>query len=122
PDDLDVTVITCYPGTPYYDEAEEVGDGTWVYTFKRTGDRLYQDNPNFDEHAEYYKGKPGEYHAFVFTDELSRKQLVIERDRLEATVRAELSIPFYAGVPGVQFEHSMGQSGLPPSILRSSVS
>ena len=123
PDDLDVTVITCYPGTPYYDEATPVNNGRlWVYTYRRTGDRLYQDDPDFDLVAEYYKGQPGKYNVFVFTDFLSREELAAERDGLENKVRQVLNIPFNAGAPGVDYEHSMGQTGLPPSILRSSSS
>src|SRR2546422_8578009 len=33
PDDFDVTVITTYPGTPYFDEAVETKPGVWTYTY-----------------------------------------------------------------------------------------
>ena len=35
PEDFDCTVITVYPGTPYYDEAVETAKGVWTYTCKR---------------------------------------------------------------------------------------
>jgi len=70
--------------------------------------------------AEYYKGAPGNYTAFIYTDDLTSKQLVSYRDWLEADVRHTLSIPFNSANPGLRYEHSMGQSGLPPSILRTS--
>jgi hypothetical protein len=70
--------------------------------------------------ADYYKGAPGNYTAFIYTDELTSEQLVGLRDWLEADVRRTLSIPFNNANAGLRYEHSMGQSGLPPSILRTS--
>jgi hypothetical protein len=46
--------------------------------------------------------------------------LVLERDSLEAVVRKELGIPFYPSAAATLYEHSMGQTALPPRILRSS--
>src|SRR3989344_5926286 len=42
PDDFDVSIITCYPGTPYYDEAgqDDTRKGIWFYTHKKSGLRL----------------------------------------------------------------------------------
>lgn len=119
PDDFDVTIITPYPGSPYYDRATPLGDGHWVYEFN--GDRLYQVELDYTETADYYKGDPdGGYASYVFTDKLSREDLVRVRDGIERHVRQELGIPFNPGAPAVQYEHSMGQSGLPSSILRRS--
>jgi len=60
PDDFDCTVITTYPGTPYYDEAVEHAtmSDVWTYTCKRTGDRLHAYDVDFTRVAEYYKGDP----------------------------------------------------------------
>ena len=66
PDDFDCTVITVYPGTPYHDEAKEVSPG--VYCFETHGDKLYSQDVDFNKEQAFYKGKPGEYHAFVWTD------------------------------------------------------
>ncbi len=123
PDDFDITIITCYPGTPYYDQAVPVvgQPGTWVYTQARTGDRLYQKEVDYSEQADFYKGSPdGGYQAYVYTDALSSTDLVACRDQIERVVRSELAIPYPASAATIKYEHSMGQAGLPPAILRSS--
>ena len=124
PDDFDVTIITTYPGTPYYDEAVPHASkpGHWTYTYARTGDRLHMSEVDYMKVADYYKGDPdGGYRAFVSTDALSPDDLVRLRDFVERDVRARLGIPFNPGAPALQFEHSMGQHGaqLPPNMLRS---
>jgi anaerobic magnesium-protoporphyrin IX monomethyl ester cyclase len=125
PDDFDYSIITCYPGTPYYDEAvpHESLPGVWVYTYKKTGDKLYQMDVDFTKVAEYYKGDPnGGYKAFVFTDELSAEQLVSLRGEIEQNVRTVLGVPFNPSAPAIRYEHSMGQMGpLPSNILRVSL-
>lgn len=122
PDDFDATIITCYCGTPYYDEAvsHERLPGVWTYTYKRTGDKLHQYEVDYTKVADYYKGDPdGGYKAYVFTDFLTSKELVSERDNVERTVRAALNIPFNPGAPAIRYEHSMGQMGvLQSNILR----
>jgi anaerobic magnesium-protoporphyrin IX monomethyl ester cyclase len=124
PADFDVTIITTYPGTPYYDEAvpHESMRNVWTYTYKKTGDRLHAYDVDYTRVAEYYKGNPdGGYHAYVFTDALGAEELVKARDHVERDVRAALNIPFNPGAPATRYEHSMGQFGqLPPNILRHS--
>jgi radical SAM superfamily enzyme YgiQ (UPF0313 family) len=121
-DDFDCTVITTYPGTPYYDEAlphEHLKD---VYTYVQpdTGDRLHAYDLDYTRTADYYKGDPeGGYKAFVFTDHVDGKQLVELRDQLERHVREKLGIPFNPANSAMRYEHSMGQ-GLPGFILRQS--
>lgn len=121
PDDFDVTIITTYPGTPYYDRAVQhpTMKNVWVYTYPETGDRLYGYEVDYTMVADYYKGDPdGGYKAYVYTDHLSAAKLVTLRDQVEREVRKALHIPFNAGRPAQRFEHSMGQ--LPPTILRAS--
>ncbi len=118
PDDFDATVITTYPGTPYFDEAVEGQPGVWTYTYEKTGDRLHSLEVDYREVAEYYKGVPGEYTSYVYTDALSSSELVRLRDWLEADVRTQLGIPYNMGTPAVRYEHSMGQGLLPSTILR----
>ncbi len=124
PADFDVTIITTYPGTPYYDEAVPHGSmpDVWTYTYRKTGDRLHAFDVDYTRVAEYYKGNPdGGYHAYVFTDALSARDLVAARDFVERDVRASLGIPFNPSQPATRYEHSMGQPGpLPPNILRQS--
>jgi anaerobic magnesium-protoporphyrin IX monomethyl ester cyclase len=124
PDDFDVSIITCYPGTPYYDHALPVIDkpGTWVYTYPPTKARLYQYEVDYMVTADYYKGDPnGGYKAYVYTDTLSSEDLVRERDKVERDVREILGIPFNQSAPAMLYEHSMGQPGqFPEHILRMS--
>lgn len=118
PDDFDVTIITTYPGTPYYDEANKQPNGDWCYTAP-SGDKLYGIEVDYMKVADYYKGDPdGGYTSYVYTDFLTPKQLVNIRDDLERYVRRKLRIPFNPGAPSQRFEHSMGQTALPASILR----
>jgi radical SAM superfamily enzyme YgiQ (UPF0313 family) len=119
-DDFDCTVITTYPGTPYYDLAvpHESQKGVWTFTQSRHGDRLHSYEVDFMTTPEYYKGDPnGGYRAFVFTDHLSSEEIVARRNKLETRVRDVLNIPFNPGRAAMRFEHSMGQ-GLPDFILR----
>lgn len=122
PEDFDCTIITPYPGSPYYDEAVR-GDGDeelYVYTQPKTQDKLYAKPVDYTQTADYYKGIPGGgYQSFVFTDHFSSEGLVNVRDELENEVRAALDIPFNPSRPALRYEHSMGQ-GLPGFILRES--
>jgi anaerobic magnesium-protoporphyrin IX monomethyl ester cyclase len=120
PADFDCTVITVFPGTPYYDEAVPSAEreGVWTFTARRSGDRLHSMDLDYAKTAEYYKGTPGSYESYVFTDHLRPEEIVRLRDEVESTVRAKLGIPFNAGSPATRYEHSMGMSQLPPFILR----
>jgi anaerobic magnesium-protoporphyrin IX monomethyl ester cyclase len=122
PDDFDVTIITTYPGTPYYDFAvpHPKEKNVWVYTYEKTGDKLYSYELDYNVVADYYKGDPnGGYKAYVYTDQLDSEELVKMRDFVERDVREKLKIPFNASAPARRYEHSMGQFGkLPDFILR----
>lgn len=120
--EFDASIITPYPGSPYYDQAlpgTPQGDrSVWVYTCKN-GDRLYQEEVDYTQEADYYKGDPKDgYTSHVWTDFINAETLVLRRNELEAEVRSKLGIPFNQSRPATLYEHSMGQS--PPShILRS---
>lgn len=125
PDDFDCTIITTYPGTPYYDEAVPHADrpGVWTYTCRRSGDRLHAFEVDFTAVAEYYKGAPdGGYRSYVFTDHLAPERLVELRDWIERDVRGAFGIPFNPSRAAQRYERSMGQgfTSLPSSILRAS--
>src|SRR5205814_4429350 len=112
-DDFDCTVITTYPGTPYYDLAVPHASlpDVWTYTHPKTGDRLHARDVDYTVCADYYKGDPnGGYRSFVFTDHLSAEQLVQLRDMVERDVRNP-------SAPTLSYAHSMGQ-GLPDFIHR----
>lgn len=118
PDDFDVTIITPYPGTPYYDQAVHHGsaENLWVYTIN--GDRLYSYDLDYTVISDYYKGDPnGGYKSFVFSDFLSQSDLVNWRHFVETNVRAKLGIPFNVSSPALRYEHSMGQYAEMPSYI-----
>ena len=117
-DDFDTTIISTFPGTPYYDEARQMGEsGVWVYIVPETGDRLYSEDVDFVSLAEYYKGQIEDgYRSYVHTDFLSADDLVNLRDWVERDVRARLNIPFYKTRAAILYDHSMGQ--LPGYVYR----
>jgi hypothetical protein len=122
PDDFDCTIITTYPGSPYFDNAEKHGD-IYIYADPETGDKLFQSPINYLEDLDYYKGDPeGGYVSYVWTEHLSAEGLVAARGHLEAEVREKLNIPFNPSRPGIIYEHSMGMgnSGMPDHIFKSS--
>lgn len=122
PDDFDATVITTYPGSPYWDSAvpHQTIPDVWTFTAPKSGDRLHSMDVDFTKDVLFYKGCVGEYKSFVFTDYLNPEDLVRLRDNLERDVRKELNIPYNAGAPGIRFEASMGMTKLPPNILKTS--
>jgi anaerobic magnesium-protoporphyrin IX monomethyl ester cyclase len=120
PDDFDVTVITVYPGTPYYDESKMLTEP--FYRYEVFGDVLYSESIDFTRESQYYKGAPGEYRSYVWTDYLSRERMVELRDEVEDQVRRHLGLSYPSSVAALRFESSMGQSGIPSAILRSSSS
>jgi hypothetical protein len=92
-----------------------------VWTYEANGDLLHAYEVDYTRVADYYKGDPnGGYRSFVFTDHLSCEQIVAERDAIEREVREKLGIPFNVSRAAIQYEHSMGQRGLPDNVLRSS--
>lgn len=122
PADFDVTIITTYPGSPYYDRATPITDDeqtVWMYEIY--GDRLYSYELDYSKVADYYKGKFGEYRSYVYTDHLSPEEIVGLRDATEKQVRDRLKIPYYQATEAIRFDHSMGMGPLPPSILRTSL-
>ncbi len=116
PADFDVTIITPYPGCPYYDEAEEIYDTLYRYTVN--GDILYMIPVDYSQVEDYYKGDPeGGYKSYVYTPLLSGEMLIGGRERIEREVRTQLGIPFYTAEDAValQYESSMGMT---PQMLR----
>jgi radical SAM superfamily enzyme YgiQ (UPF0313 family) len=121
PADFDVTIITPYPGSPYYDHATPHVEHPRHWTYEIFGDRLHSIEINYTEVADYYKGDPnGGYRSFVYTDFISTDGLVELRDLVEREVRKDLGIAFNPSAAAIRYEHSMGQFGaaLPPNILR----
>lgn len=108
PDDVGLSLITVYPGTPYYDHAIEETPGIWAYRAKN-GDVLYSDDPDFEHEVCYFKGIPGQYRSFVWTDALSKSDLTTGRDALEAGWTNVLKLtPLTPAIQ--QIEQSMGMT------------
>lgn len=108
PDDFDVTLITIYPGTPIWAGKVLDGEGDYSYTAK-TGASLHFSAIDYSVEFAYYKGRPREYVSHVWTETLSREDLVALRDGIEERVRASLGIAYPKAFSGDQYEHSMGQ-------------
>ncbi len=120
PEEFDCTIITTYPGSPYFDDAIKEKE-YYVYSDPKNGDKLYQASLNYLTQLDFYKGDPEDgYISYVWTEHLSADELVILRGELEDEVRQKLDIPFNPSRPGIEYEHSMGQSNIPASILRTS--
>ena len=122
PEDFDCTIITVYPGSPYFDDAIKKDDH-YVYISDVTGDKLYQSAVDYHTELGYYKGDPdGGYISYVWTDHISAQELVKARDELEREVRAKLNLPFNQSGKGIKYEHSMGMGGadIPDYIFKKS--
>lgn len=132
PPDFDVTIITPYPGSPYYDDAvpygEEGGHPSYAYTCQDGDhDRLFQVELDYRTEVDYYKGDPNALViSHVWTDHLSREDIVHHRNQVEKDVRGKLGIPYYPRVEPIDcatinYDHSMGQTPILPSrMFRSS--
>jgi len=120
PEDFDITIITVLPGSPYFDSSVKVphplSEPHWVYTAKN-GDKLYSIDIDYSKTMDYYKGVPGEYTAFVYTDELEPKTLVRMREEVESEVRPKLGLPPLQLVAAKNYDHSMG--AIPAHIMKS---
>ncbi len=117
PDDFDCTIITPYPGSPYYDASVPHSiKGQYVYT-SENNDKLYSYWLDYTKTSDYYKGIPGEYKAYVYTDYLKENELIKLRDDLESDVRYKLNIPFNHSKASQKYEKSMGQSGPLPDFI-----
>ena len=122
PDEFDCTIITTYPGSPYFDDAVKTGD-FYTYTSDVSGDKLYQAPIDYLTELDYYKGDPeGGYISYVWTDHMQPGDLVSARDKLENEVREKLGIQFNRSTPALKYEHSMGMGNIviPSHILRTS--
>lgn len=118
PDDFDVTIITPYPGSPYYDASvPSEKEGQYVYSCPKNGDKLHSYWLDYTKTSDYYKGIPGEYKAYVYTDYLNETELIKLRDNLESEVRDKLNIPFNQSSAAKKYEKSMGQSDKLPNFI-----
>ena len=90
PDEFDLTIISPYPGSPYFDFATYVDGNVWKYTSPYTNDELYSIDVDYTKTPHYYKGIPGNYTAYVYTNSLTTTELTQLRDGVEHDVRREI--------------------------------
>src|SRR3989344_4752750 len=125
PESFDLTRITVYPGTPYYDEAEPVlgRKDVWVYRAPKTGDKLYSGETDYFSDFMFYKGDRGDRKGLgkvsAFTETLSADDLRRLRNDTERELREKLNQPYQIDVPENSFDVSKGK--IPHYILRSTV-
>jgi anaerobic magnesium-protoporphyrin IX monomethyl ester cyclase len=123
PESLDVTRITVYPGTPYFDDAEPHPTIPKIWTYTINGDSLHAAEVDYLVDFMGYKGDRGVREGLLkfstFTNFLSSEELEKLIKGTEDRLREKLGQPYQVDVPGIEFEHSMGM-GLPDNILRSS--
>ena len=83
PDETDITIVSVYPGSFYFNKSILTNNNNLLYESSKTGDKLYIDNIDFLKESNFYKSKSNEYSSFVYTDFLSKKQLITNRNNLE---------------------------------------
>ncbi len=111
PDDFDVTIITVYPGTPYYEDAKFYGStdiGDIYYYIAANGDVLQMFDTDHLRDVNFYKGVPGNYRSYVWTQHMRADEIRAARDYVENVVRAKLAIPYPTAPAATQYEHTMG--------------
>jgi radical SAM superfamily enzyme YgiQ (UPF0313 family) len=87
PDEIDVTIITLYPGSDYFDKSVWNTDKKmWCFT-AHNGDKLYSENVDFSNSSCFYKSSSDKYISYVKTDYLTCQELVNERNRLETVFK-----------------------------------
>jgi radical SAM superfamily enzyme YgiQ (UPF0313 family) len=117
PDAIDMSIVTPYPGSPYYDQAVTCSDdgNIWVYTVNQ--DNLYSYDVDYTTEEHFYKGNPyGGYTSYVFTDYLSAEDLVRLRGDLARETRQTIGIPFDPKIGRTRYARSNGR--IPSSIYR----
>ena len=84
PEETDITIISVYPGSHYFDKSVLIDKDTLV--FKTLEDKLYIKNIDFLKDANFYKSKSNEYVSFVYTDYLTAEELVKYRLKFEKEI------------------------------------
>jgi anaerobic magnesium-protoporphyrin IX monomethyl ester cyclase len=74
--DVNFTIISALPSSAYFDSTK-FENGVWVYTAPETGDKLYDEGIDWTKTVHFYNGDPSlDYEATVFTDYLSKQDLI----------------------------------------------
>jgi radical SAM superfamily enzyme YgiQ (UPF0313 family) len=91
-EDMDLSIITPYPGSHYYDLSTHKYDDVWEYEAMKTKDKLYSINIDYSKTSQFYKGIPRNYKSYVFTDFINSEEIVKCRDIVEQEVKFKLDI------------------------------
>ena len=84
PDEIDVSIVSVYPGSNYFDKS--INDNGVLKYINDRGDVLYINNIDFLNESNFYKSKSDGYVSFVHTEELSRQDIVEQRLRIENSI------------------------------------
>jgi radical SAM superfamily enzyme YgiQ (UPF0313 family) len=85
PDQTDISIITLYPGSTYFDLS--VWDNNkWVYTAKNN-EILFSEDIDYLKTSLYYKSKPDEFICHVSTPFLSAVDLINGRNYIERSIK-----------------------------------
>jgi len=86
PDETDITIISIYPGSNYFNKSVKLSDDLLKYE-NGGGDKLYIRNIDFLKDVNFYKSKPGSYVSYVHTDDLSEEDIVQCRYKIEKAIQ-----------------------------------
>lgn len=87
PDETDITIISVYPGSYYFNKSIKISDKVMKYTSEKTNDVLYIKMIDYLKESNFYKSKSDEYSSFVYTDYLSLEDIVSERLKMEKEIK-----------------------------------
>ena len=84
PHGFDISILSPYPGSRLYNLAK---DSNKYPEFDREYEGLYFKSIDYSSEESFYKGKPGEYHCNIRTDELTSENLLQLRDNTEKELK-----------------------------------
>jgi anaerobic magnesium-protoporphyrin IX monomethyl ester cyclase len=87
PEETDTTIVAIYPGSYYFDKSILIDKDLLLYKNEKTKDSLYIKNVDFLSKSNFYKSKSDEYVSFIYTDDLSDKEIVKQRLLIENEVK-----------------------------------
>jgi anaerobic magnesium-protoporphyrin IX monomethyl ester cyclase len=117
-DDFDMTIISVYPGSPYYDDAAPhkrpgFGSTESIATGFTATTSTLPSSPITTKRIRKRAISPTLYRLF------EADELVAMRDFVESDVRHRLGIPFNPSAAAIRYEYATGQRGnLPGYLLR----
>jgi len=89
PHGFDVTILSPYPGSIIYDHSKP---SKKYKGFDREWNGLFFKQVDFSSEKSFYKGNPGNYFCNTRTEELTSKDLLRIRDKMEKDIRKQLQL------------------------------